>query len=76
LQSILAMPFVLSGASAVGARGVRHDLAFTADPVTAEPTVEHERSEFGAKVPHGHWKPSSPLFVTTASRRLSGTVFG
>jgi hypothetical protein len=67
LQSILGMPLVLSGAKrgelVIEARGVRHDLAFTADPVTAEPIVEHERSEFVAKVPHGHWKTIT--FVTS-----------
>lgn len=49
LQTILAMPFVLSGGGrgelSIESRGVRHDLALTADPVTAEPIVEHERSD-------------------------------
>jgi hypothetical protein len=67
LQSILAMTFVLSGAKRgellIEARGVWQDLPFTGDPVTAEPIVEHERSEFVAKVPHGHWKTMT--FVTS-----------
>jgi DNA topoisomerase VI subunit B len=49
LQTILAMPYVLSdgkrGELVIEARGVRHDIAFTADPVTAKPVVVHQRSD-------------------------------
>ena len=44
LQTILAMPFVLSGSRGelmIESHGVRHDLAFTVDPVTAKPVIDH-----------------------------------
>jgi hypothetical protein len=47
LQTILAMPFVLSGDHGelvIDSRGVRHDLSFTIDPVTMQPVIEHARS--------------------------------
>ena len=42
------MPFVLSGKRGemvVESRSVRYDLAFTVDPVTLRPVVEHARSQ-------------------------------
>jgi DNA topoisomerase VI subunit B len=47
LQTLLAMPFVLSrkrGELVVESRSVRHDLAFTVDPVTLRPVIEHRCS--------------------------------
>jgi DNA topoisomerase VI subunit B len=47
LQTILAMPYVLSGLRGelvIESRGVRHDLSFTVDPVTNKPMIDHARS--------------------------------
>jgi signal transduction histidine kinase len=47
LQTILAMPYVLSGQRGemtVESRGVRHDLVFIVDRVTLNPTIEHEQA--------------------------------
>jgi signal transduction histidine kinase len=73
LQPILAMPYVLSGERGelvIESRGVRHDLWFTVDPVTAQPVIEHERAP--SEVTEGTrvtvtW-PSSLAAIVRASR--------
>ena len=76
LMTITAMPFVLDGRAGrveIAARGVRHEIAFSVDPIRQHPVIQHERHDGIVKSGTSitvHWPHSALLNVDVGQTAL------